>query len=233
MTDSAALAPSAYFIVDDEGRVIWTGTGSDKTARGRARSLSAGTSGQLLLANIEKGYERVYVAGYQAADPLDTTQLTAEARATLARAKSGTRPSQEQLLARIAPHEVAFWRTLGVEVVEADEGMARLRIPARPELETRRPDTLHGGVLASLIDAAGSAALLTTRSEDDETWGGFASTDLNVSYLAAATSDVVAEARVLRGGRRVVYTTVEVTDAAGTVVAVGRVTYMIARRQQS
>ena len=142
-------------------------------------------------------------------------------------------PTQEQLLARIAPHEVAFWRTLGVEVVEAGEGMARLRIPARPELETRRPDTLHGGVLASLIDAAGSAALLTTRAEDDETWAGFASTDLNVSYLAAATSDVVAEARVLRGGRRVVYTIVEVTDAGGVVVAVGRVTYMIARRQQS
>lgn len=142
-------------------------------------------------------------------------------------------PSQEQLLARIAPDEVAFWRTLGIEVVGAEEGMARLRIPARPELETRRPDTLHGGVLASLIDAAGSAALLTTRAEDDETWAGFASTDLNVSYLAAATSDVTAEARVLRGGRTVVYTTVEVTDAGGTTVAVGRVTYMIARRRQT
>ncbi|MDE2696703.1 MAG: PaaI family thioesterase [Chloroflexota bacterium] len=142
-------------------------------------------------------------------------------------------PTQDQLLARIAPDEVAFWRTLGIEVVGAEEGMARLRIPARRELETRRPDTLHGGVLASLIDAAGSAALLTTRAEDDETWAGFASTDLNVSYLAAATSDVTAEARVLRGGRTVVYTTVEVTDAAGRTVAVGRVTYMIVRRRQS
>ena len=142
-------------------------------------------------------------------------------------------PTQEQLLARIAPDEVAFWRTLGIEVVDDAEVDGRLRIPARPELETRRPDTLHGGVLASLIDAAGSAALLTTRADDDETWAGFASTDLNVSYLAAATSDVTAEARVLRGGRTVVYTTVEVTDAAGTTVAVGRVTYMIVRRRQS
>lgn len=140
-------------------------------------------------------------------------------------------PTQEQLLARIAPDEVAFWRTLGIEVTGAGEGSAQLRIRARPELETRRPDTLHGGVLASLIDAAGSAALLTTRDEDDATWAGFASTDLNVSYLAAATSDVTADARVLRGGRRVVYTTVEVTDAGGATVAVGRVTYMIARRQ--
>ena len=88
-------------------------------------------------------------------------------------------------------------------------------------------------MLAALIDAAGAAALLTTRAEDDATWAGFASTDLNVSYLAAAQSDVIAAAHVLRGGRTVVYTTVEVTDEAGTVVAVGRVTYLIIRRRES
>jgi uncharacterized protein (TIGR00369 family) len=139
----------------------------------------------------------------------------------------------ERLLARIAPDEVAFWRTLGIEVVDATEGSARLRLGVRPDLETRREGTLHGGVLASLIDAAGSAALLTTRAEDDATWAGFSSTDLNVSYLAAATSDVVADARVLRGGRTVAYTSVEVVDAAGAVVAVGRVTYVIARRREA
>lgn len=139
----------------------------------------------------------------------------------------------ERLLARIAPDEVPFWRTLGVEVVDASEGSATLRVAARPELETRRPETLHGGVLASLIDAAGSAALLTTRAEEDATWAGFSSTDLNVSYLAAATSDVTAAARILRAGRTVAYTSVEVTDATGTTVAVGRVTYLIARRREA
>ena len=138
----------------------------------------------------------------------------------------------ERLLARIAPDEVPFWRTLGIEVIDAGEGFASLRLPARAELETRRAGTLHGGVLASLIDAAGSAALLTTRAEDDATWAGFASTDLNVSYLAPAQSDVVAEARVLRAGRTVVYTTVEVADDQGNVVGVGRVTYLIARRRE-
>ena len=134
------------------------------------------------------------------------------------------------MLARIAPDEVPYWRTLGIEVADASEGMARLRLPMRPELETRRPGTMHGGVLASLIDAAGSAALLTTRAEDDETWAGFSSTDLNVSYLAAAQSEIVAEGRVLRAGRTVVYTTVEVTDAEGRLVAAGRVTYLVVRR---
>ena len=138
----------------------------------------------------------------------------------------------ERLLARIAPGEVPYSRTLGIEVIDAGEGSARLRLPVRRELETRRAGTLHGGVLASLIDSAGAAAVLTTRDEDDATWAGFATTDLNVSYLAAAESDVVAAAHVLRGGRTIAYTTVEVTDEAGTVVAVGRVTYLIMRRRE-
>ncbi len=103
---------------------------------------------------------------------------------------------------------------------------------APPPLETRRPGTIHGGVLASLIDAAGSAALLTLRDDDDETWAGFSSTDLTVSYLAAARSDVRAEARVLRAGSAVVYTAVDVTDVEGRLVAVGRVTYFIQRRRE-
>ncbi len=141
--------------------------------------------------------------------------------------------TDERMLARIAPHEVAFWRTLGIEVAAASEGAATLRLRARPGLETRRPGALHGGAVASLIDAAGSAALLTTRAEDDATWAGFASTDLNVSYLAAATSDLAAAARVLRAGRSVAFTAVEVTDADGAAVAVGRVTYAIARRREA
>ena len=141
--------------------------------------------------------------------------------------------ADERMLARIAPHEVAFWRTLGIEVAAASEGAATLRLRARPDLETRRPGALHGGAVASLIDAAGSAALLTTRAEDDATWAGFASTDLNVSYLAAAVSDLAAAARVLRAGRSVAFTAVEVTGEDGAVVAVGRVTYAIARRREA
>ena len=138
----------------------------------------------------------------------------------------------DRLQALIAAEDVPFWQTLGIEVVDASEGRATLRLATRLPLETRRPGTMHGGVLASLIDAAGSAALLTLRDDDDETWAGFSSTDLTVSYLAAARSDVRAEARVLRAGGAVVYTAVDVTDAEDMLVAVGRVTYFIQRRRE-
>lgn len=130
----------------------------------------------------------------------------------------------------IAPHEVAFWETLGIAVVEAEVGRAVLRLPHRPPLGTRRPEVMHGGALATLIDAAAASALLTTKTADDQDWAGQATTDINVSYLAAATSDVIAEGRVLRATRRLAYMAVEVRDADEVLVAIGRATYAINRR---
>ena len=71
---------------------------------------------------------------------------------------------------------------------------------------------------------------MALRREGDDTWAGQATTDLNVTYLNAATTDIVAEARVLRSGRTIAYVQVDVRDAEGTLVAVGRATYLILRR---
>ena len=86
------------------------------------------------------------------------------------------------------------------------------------------------GAIGSLIDAAAGAATATLRREDDETWSGQATTDLNVTFLNAATSDVTAEGRVLRSGRSVAFVQVDVRDTEGKAIAVGRATYMIIRR---
>lgn len=129
-------------------------------------------------------------------------------------------------------HEVPFRDHIGGVVREVERGRAVLTLPMSPMLGTRRPEVMHGGALATLIDAAAAAAVLSTKTEGDADWAGISTTDLNVSYLAAATADVVAEARVLRAGRRIAFTHVDVRDAAsGDPIAVGRVTVMIARRE--
>ena len=56
----------------------------------------------------------------------------------------------------------------------------------------------------------------------DETYRGQATLDLNVTFLNAATTDVHADAQVLRSSRTLVFTSVDVRDAAGTLVAVER-----------
>lgn len=119
-----------------------------------------------------------------------------------------------------------FWRTLGVQVEDAREGWVRLRVPARDELRNAAGTPVHGGVLSALVDMAVGGALSTLHAEAA---GGVGQTtlDLNVSFLAAARGDVVAEGRILRRGRTIAFGEASVTDDAGTTVAVGRATYMI------
>ena len=135
-----------------------------------------------------------------------------------------------ELLAWVAPEDTPFWRYLGIRFVEAEAGRAVVGMALRPEFGTvNRPDVVHGGAIATLIDAAAGTAVRTTRTKDEPAWRGMSTTDLNVSYLDAATSDLTAEGRVIRSGRTIAWAHIEVRDTSGTLVAVGRVTAAIRR----
>jgi acyl-CoA thioesterase len=124
-------------------------------------------------------------------------------------------------------HANLFWRHIGVEALEAGPGWVRLRVPVRDELRNAAQAPVHGGVLATLVDAAVGGALATLHAAAA---GGVGQTtlDLNVSFLAAATGpDLLAEGRILRRGRSVAFGEVRITDSSGRLVAVGRATYMI------
>jgi len=123
-----------------------------------------------------------------------------------------------------------FRAHLGAELTHLEPGLARVRLPRRPEFDTRAPGVIHGGVIASLIDMASANAVNSLRTAADTDWAGIATTDLNVTYLAAARSDLEAEARVLRASRRLAFLQVEVRNAEGALVAVGRTTFSITRR---
>ena len=137
----------------------------------------------------------------------------------------------DRLFALIDAAGVAYWQTLGISVESAEVGLVRLRLPMSPALGTRRAEVMHGGAIASLIDAAAGASTATLRREDDETWTGQATLDLNATFLAAATSDVIAEGKVLRSSRAFSFVSVDVRDEDGTLVATGRATYTIIRKR--
>ena len=137
----------------------------------------------------------------------------------------------DALLALIAPESVAYWTHLGIGVQSAERGHVELSLEMRDELGTRLPGIMHGGAVGSLIDSAAGAATSTLREPDDETWSGQATTDMNVTFLAAATGRIVADAQVLRSSRSFSFVQVEVRAEDVSLVAVGRATYTIIRRR--
>ena len=121
-------------------------------------------------------------------------------------------------------------RDLGIAIEAQSEGFVRLSLPFDDSLANPGTGVMQGGVVATLIDHGGGAALRTTL--DDPAATPHASTELNVSYVRPAGGDLTAEAEVVRAGSTLAVVEVEVTtehEGAETTVAVGRVSLHVDR----
>jgi len=109
---------------------------------------------------------------------------------------------------------------LGMEVVEAADGRAVVELPMREELSSvpgRR--IAHGGVTYALADTAAGAAVISLHHKPTPT------VDMRMDYLAPATTDLRAEATVVRDGGSVATAEVTIEDVDGTHVADARGTF--------
>ena len=120
-----------------------------------------------------------------------------------------------------------FSDLIGVVLDHAEPGFCRIKLAYKPTL-SRGDELIHGGVIATLIDLAGSAAAWTYEDISLEARG--ATIGLTVSYLQGAKScDLVAEGRVARRGGTITVIDVEVTTTEGELIAKGPVTYKLSR----
>lgn len=112
---------------------------------------------------------------------------------------------------------------LGMRVTEWSTGVVTLELPLRAELHNRSGVT-HGGVVASLIDAAGGLAGGYTGNSGE--LRPSVTLSLTTTYLnPSSTGTLRAVARRRGGGRRIFSATVEVFDDSETLIAVGEATY--------
>src|SRR5690606_31535707 len=92
-----------------------------------------------------------------------------------------------------------------------------IKLPVRPEvLGTPVIDRLHGGVVASLIDATACYLLIAINNRRVST------ADMVVDYLRPAHGDLVAKSRLVKLGRTISVVAVDVHDRLGKHVATGR-----------
>lgn len=123
-------------------------------------------------------------------------------------------------------HEMAwppFHQVLRPQALEADPDRGIVVIGLAYDDRLRRsPDdrSYHGGVIASLIDLAGHAAVAVKIGRTAPT------IDLRIDYLRpAAGSDLTATAKLIKAGRSVARVDIDITDDQGRQIAIGRGTY--------
>ncbi len=121
-----------------------------------------------------------------------------------------------------------FFRQFGVTVEEARDGYARLSIPRESVRLRGARDSINGGLVAVLGNAAMQVCLHTLMGPGERAGRTH---QLSVAFLDSARGEVTSiEARMIRKGGRVAVGEVELRDTAdGTLNATLRVTCEVVR----
>lgn len=117
---------------------------------------------------------------------------------------------------------VPFLDMLGVKAELNDEGCPVVSVELRPELMNSY-HVSHGGVIMTLLDVAMAMAARTSFQHK----GGVMTVDMSMSFLRPASGRVVAQGRVLRGGRSLYFCEAEAQDASGQMIAKSLGTFML------
>lgn len=116
-----------------------------------------------------------------------------------------------------------FRQLLGFRITEWREGDATLTLTIGPR-HLNRSGVLHGGVIATLIDAAGGYAGCYCPHPNRVRRS--VTVSMTTHFLAQAKiGTLTTHARVRGGGRRLFIASVEVHDNSGALVAIGEGVY--------
>ena len=117
----------------------------------------------------------------------------------------------------------SFAEVLGIEVVEARDGWARVRMPILKQY-LEEADAVHGGIIMTLADTAFWRAVVSLLSHGQTA----VTSELKVNFTRPARGDhLFSESRVIHKGSQLVVGEADVTDGEGNLVAKALGTYVI------
>jgi len=127
---------------------------------------------------------------------------------------------------RIDLNPPPIMKTLGMELIEARDGIASMKLRADKRFHNPM-GTVHGGVMTDLADASMGMALMSTLAADES----FTTLELKMNFLRPVVDDEIrSDAKVLHRGRTIALVESVLKNNEGKEVARGMATQMIIRR---
>ena len=113
---------------------------------------------------------------------------------------------------------------LEVEIGEISKEKAELGLKAKKDF-LQGGCIVAGGILATMLDEAMAHVVLANLSEGEKT----VTIDMNVSYLKAVNDSdyLLAEGRIIRRGRRVIYVEADIRLESGAVAAKATASFLV------
>jgi uncharacterized protein (TIGR00369 family) len=130
---------------------------------------------------------------------------------------------RESALAMFETQRRYFNATLDLHLEDVGKGEATMRMPFR-EAVMNGAGNVHGGAIMSLCDSVFWVALATIYGREQPT--STASLTCNFLRPARGPYDLIAHARVLKAGKRIVYGVIDVTGEEGKLIAQASANFM-------
>lgn len=127
------------------------------------------------------------------------------------------------MVALVSNSSSGFRRAIDLRIAELSSNYAVMELTiAAQHLNTN--GTVHGGVLAAMIDNTGGLAGCYIQAS--KTIRKAVTLTLTTSFLAPVSFGIIrAIGRKRSGGRRIFVATVEITDENGSLIAIGEATF--------
>lgn len=122
-----------------------------------------------------------------------------------------------------------YWKHLGMELSDFDGDKTVVTLDVTGNLK-QIYGTVHGGVLASLVDSAIAVAIHRQLDADE----GCSTVEMKLNYLRPVNGGrLTAEGRVVQRGRKIAVGQCEIRDETGQMVAFGTATFFIVKLPES
>ncbi|MGE0874248.1 MAG: thioesterase family protein [Burkholderiales bacterium] len=137
------------------------------------------------------------------------------------------------LMRKVMEEYIAFNKLIGLKVESFDPEAPKLRFDMRPELVGNPArKILHGGVISATLDVAGGYAIMLALLEEVKvmptSFPNMGTIDLRVDYLRPGRGKYfVASARIVRKGKRIAVTHMELHNDEGELISSGSAAYVI------
>ncbi len=139
----------------------------------------------------------------------------------------------QALMRKVMEEHIAFNKLLGLKVESFDAEAPKLRFEMRPELVGNPArQILHGGVISATLDVAGGFAIMLSLAAEmtgiPTAFPNMGTIDLRVDYLRPGRGKYfIATARIVRKGKRIAVTHMELHNDAGELIATGGAAYVV------
>lgn len=117
----------------------------------------------------------------------------------------------------------SYHRMLGITLVERRAGYGKIKLTRDENTPTGIGGSVHGGVLAAMVDIVMLVAMFAEMREGEQPAG---TAELGITYLRQSHGDhIYAAANVVKRGRQLSLVEVDITDDENRLCARGRTLY--------